>query len=453
MQPEELPLLSVTQVNLYVECPRKWGFRYLDGIKQPKSPGQLLGTEVQDEQLDPWLSTGRQFDFSRPTHSGEIALALAPLLPAPMTAGVRLRRWFTVPSPRGGFGYQGEMDLCAPDSRVVPGVSLSLGREPAPMVGDIKTTKDLRYAKGEAELATDVQAQLYAMVEMYEAGVDAVDLVWFTSRTRPPWRAQRAVLRVEAAHVAEQFEKIDLIGSEISAIKKSRPKTEDLPPTGAKPRKDLGGQTVCHAYGGCPYQHICNHSPATFAAGWEAPLGDPNTNAFFQSLKKNPAVAPLPANASIMPPIGQSLPGTVHVTATPPIAPPTVPTVPSAQVQTAPEALPAWATAAVDPLHARLAAVRGQVPSSQHSLTVGPVATHVGLTVTPPVINPPESVLPPAPPVGTATASTRGRPKAIVAITQQPSLDWEVLAAKMRAARVQRLVLEGSNVREIELMP
>jgi hypothetical protein len=432
---EELPLLSVTQVNLYIECPRKWGFRYLDGIKQPKSPGQLLGTEVQDEQLDPWLSTGRQFDFSRPTHSGEIALALAPLLPAPMTQGLRLRRWFTIPSPRGGFGYQGEMDLCAPDSRVVPGISLPLGRAPAPMVGDIKTTKDLRYAKGEAELATDVQAQLYAMVEMYEAEVDAVDLVWFTSRTRPPWRAQRAVLRVEAAHVVEQFEKIDLIGSEIVAIKKLKPKTEDLPPTGAKPRKDLGGQTVCHAYGGCPYQHICNHSPATFATGWEAPLGDPNTNAFFQSLKKNPAVATLPANASIMPSIGQSLPGTVHIAAASPITPSTVP---SAQVQTAPEALPVWATAPVDPLHARLAAGRGQVPAQQ-----------VAVTVTPPAINPPESALPPAPPVGTATASTRGRPKG--SVTQGQS-DWEGLAERMRAARVQRLVLEGSNVREIELM-
>lgn len=387
-------LLSATQINLYTECPRKWGFRYLDGLKQEPGPGQLLGIEVQDEQIDPWLSTGRQFDFSRPTHSGEIALALAPLLPAPMAEGMRLRRWFTIPSPSGDFGYQGEMDLWAPDSRIVPGLSLARGRAPAPLVADIKSIKDLRYAKSKKDLLTDPQAQLYAMTTMYEDNVDAVDLVWFYTRTRSPWRVQRAVVRVEAAHVAEQFSRIDAIGAEIAAIKQASSKASELPPTGAKPRRDLGGETICNSFGGCPYRHICNISPATFAAGWEVPLSDPNTSSFLQSLKK---VVP----------------------------------------------------------HTNLAA---EVPKAT-VVEVKPLAANASIIqalreVSTPV-NPPESALPPAPPVGAVASSAsptaaRGRPKGAPVVPPQ-GLDWVALVATMRELGVKRLVLEGPRV-EIEIL-
>lgn len=431
-------LLSATQVNLFRDCQRKWGFKYLDGIKPPTSAGALLGTEVQDTQLDPWLATGKQFDYSRP--SGEIALALSPLLPKPGTAGMQLRRKFWMPSPRETFAYQGELDIYAISSGIVPGLALETNPLLAPLIGDVKTTRDLKYAKTSEDLATDVQAMLYTTAIMFEENVNIVDLVWFSVRTRKPHRAQRAHLRVFGDQVAEQFEKIDLTGAEITRIKTERPKVSELPPN----------VRMCDQYGGCPYRNICNLSPPQFAAGWNEEekkiMGDPNTNAFFASLKKNIAAPPTTLETPVVVTPRAFAPGGAYadVASAAKLVPP------------APEKLPDWATAPVDPLHTRHQALIVQ------NLSVAQAAQQTA-------INPPESSLPSAPPVGAAAAAStevpakRGRKlKAeagltIVEATQRGELpsDEEVvkLASLMRANGIKRLQFMSGQVYEIELSP
>lgn len=271
---EERPeiLLSATQVSLFTECPRKWGFKYLERIPDPPKPGALLGTEVQDTQLDPYLATGRGFDFSRP--SGEIANALVPLLPKPGAPGMRLRRKFRMPSPTGLFGWQGEFDVWGEDSSIVPG--LAGGR---PLLGDIKTTKDLKYAKTRSDLLTDMQCQLYAANIMFaEEGADELDAVWWYVRTQRPHKVQRTHALLKAPDVAEQFAKIDAVGSEVRTIKLARPKVDDLRPN---PR-------MCDQYGGCPYRKICNLSPASFASAWNEGASESmgSTNDFLAGLRK-----------------------------------------------------------------------------------------------------------------------------------------------------------------------
>ena len=329
-------LLSASQLELYKDCPRKWGFRYLDGIVTPPHPAALLGTEVQDEQIDPYLLTGRGFDFSRP--SGEIAQKLVPLLPAPQSPGLVLRRKFEIPSPSGLFSYRGEFDIYAADSKIVPGLVGGV-----PLLGDIKTTSNLKYAKTAEKLCTDIQAQLYAMVILFEEPTDELDAVWFYTRTRGAPKAERHHVRLIASHVAEQFKIIDALGKECATIKVQAPTAADLPPNAR----------MCDAYGGCPFRSICNLSPAVHSAAinHEEIVRNMGTADFLTQLRKN-----------------------VGAPAAPPAVTSVVPSTPNPMASL----LPAWATAPVDPMPARHGAL----------------------------INPPEAALPPAPPVGVVVVAS-----------------------------------------------
>lgn len=348
----EEDVLSASQVQQFIDCPRKWGFKYLEKLETPPHSSALLGTEVH-VQLEQYLRDGKTLDFTRP--SGEIAAALLPLLPASKTANVRNERAFQIPSPTGEFAYRGFIDLYAPDSRVLPGLVVD---DPAPLVSDFKTTSNLAYAHTSDTLKTNVQAQLYAMAIMFEEPTDVVDLVWLYTRTRGAKRAHRVHLRVLASHVAEQFRRIDEIGARVVAIKSANPKVDELKPN----------VRMCEAYGGCPYRYRCNLSPAVHAAGFTAFEGNnmsPVNTDFLASLRKS--VPSTPSMAAVAAPV------TAHAvltqTAPAPAPAPTVAPAPAPAPAATIEALPTWATAPVDPRR-------------------------------PAVINPPESLLPPAPPVG-----------------------------------------------------
>lgn len=432
-----LTLLSATDVSAWGECKRKWGFRYIDGIKPPKHPGALLGTEVQDEQLDPYLMSGREFDFSK-GKSAEIANALRSLMPAPMAPGLRLRRKFVVNSPRGGFGYQGEFDVWGEHASVVPG----LERSPWKLLGDFKTTRNLKYAKTDETLLTDVQAMLYSMVSIVEDNVDELDLVWWTSRTVKPWRAVRSHLHVRAPHVVAQFQRIDEIGAEIVSTRRFVNKAEELPPN---PR-------MCEAYGGCPYRHKCNLSPAAYAAAVNVEaIVNAGTNDFLAALRKGapPAPAAQPAPAPTHPAILVA----VNPFAAPhQVAQPAPTPIMSDRDVPAPTAIP---------------------PQFLAPVAAPPPGSVMG-AATPPAINPPEAALPPAQPVGAVVASPapaaepakRGRPRKTDAAPEQPKTVAEALGAgqpgpkldeleaivgRMRAAGVKKLCLMEGKIYEVAL--
>ena len=426
-------LLSATQIELWRDCKRKWGFKYLDRIVTPPHPAALLGTEVQDEQIDPYLLTGRGFDFSR--KSGEIAHKLAPLLPPPMTPGMKLRRKFLMPSPSGTFSYQGEFDIWARDSGCVPGLAGGVS-----LLADIKTTSNLTYAKTTEKLRTDTQAQLYAMAIMFEDNVDVLDAVWFYTRTRGAAKAERHHARLVASHVAEQFSKIDAIGVECANTKVAAPKASELEPN---PR-------MCDAYGGCQFRHVCNLSPAVHSAAvnQEEIIRNMGTGTadFLTQLRKN-------VGAPVAP-----------VAATPP-APPATPS-PAASL------LPSWAIAPVDPMHARHGAL---INPPEAAL---PPAPPVGVTVTSEA--PTQPATPGAkrirrtkaemeaarqvdgsgqmvthPAVEMAADALRAEGVTVAEATQvgpAPSGEaWLGIAAMMKQAGVKRLAFMSGQVHEIEL--
>lgn len=440
-----LPVLSATQIQLWLDCKRKWAFKHIAGIQTPTHPAAALGTEVQDTQLDPYLSDGRAFDFSRP--SGEIAQALTPLLPKSSSPGMRLRRKFLVPSPTGQWWYQGEFDMYAPDSGIMPG--FAGGRV---LVQDTKTTGNLAYALTAETLATNIQAQLYAFVVMFEESVNELDLAWAYVRTRKPHRTKlthlpvygdRDVYRIDGSlesistdHVVQEFKRIEAAAKELVAVKLTSPKPEDVPPN---PR-------MCDSYGGCPYRHLCNLSPAAHHAAitQEANL---NMNAaslsFLDALKKGVAagvpVAPLPAPAPA--------PVPVPVAAPAPVAPPVIATAAAAQA--------------------------AGLPPSLTTPVAYAYAPPPGVAVTAPgQVNPPEAALPPAPPVGISAATDvapkkRGRPSAAevaargtvtnavnsapAAVEDMPLDEAFALASAMRSQGIKRIRFVSGF--EIEVQP
>ena len=249
--------VSASQISAYRECARKWAWRYIAGIAAPQHPSAALGTEVDDEQVQPYLLKGRPFDFAKPAHgsflsSGEIAASMLPFLPAPGT--VQVQRHFQFPSPTwqtAEFGFQGYVDIWTEDSRVLPGCAGGV-----PGVADTKTTSNIaKWAKTETQLKTDVQAMLYATEAMFATGAREVDLDWIYGQTRGSRKGKNVVLRVSADHVAEQFSLINETAVEMLGVRQSGAGPLDLPPSPDAP-------DACEAYGGCPYRDKCNLSPS-----------------------------------------------------------------------------------------------------------------------------------------------------------------------------------------------
>lgn len=255
-----LPLISASQISTFRECQRKWAWRYIAKIVTPPHPSAALGTEVHDTQLGPYLTEGRPFDYTR--DSGYIAAALLEYLPQPKTPGMVVEKHFILPSPASGgrFAYQGYMDLwlknglglvCTDHDDCKDNPDLGRACAFRPAVVDFKTTSDLKWAKNEKALSTDVQAMLYATASIFESGVPEVDLAWLYTQTKGAKRAKRTLLRVVDDHVVEQFKAIEETALELFETKQTVTDPLSLPPSPSQ----------CEAYGGCPYRDKCNLSP------------------------------------------------------------------------------------------------------------------------------------------------------------------------------------------------
>lgn len=241
-------LVSASQISLFIDCERKWAFRYLDKIETPPHPSAELGKQVDDEQLQPYLRDGRPLDytlkFQGERRSADIAAAGLHLLPK--TNIQEIQKHITFDTPDGTFGYQGYIDLWLPQGGL-PGSS----DDGTPCITDFKTTGNLRYRKSAAQLAIDIQANVYARWSFATSHLGVLDLGWIYFHTKKPYRAETTHLRMLRAENTERFEAIDEVAHRLVSIRKASPKAEELKPS----------VHACGSFGGCPYQHLCNLSP------------------------------------------------------------------------------------------------------------------------------------------------------------------------------------------------
>jgi hypothetical protein len=202
-------LASASQVSAFRECKRKWYFNSVEKLDRgPPTIAARLGTETDNEQLQPYYRDGRPFDYTR--ESGYIAASALAFLPLPQLPGLEVQKRFELPSAQGerfkfAFGYLGFIDLWLPDSSALPwgeGDFMDLPptprriEDPIPLVLDFKTTSDLKWAKDRKVLRTDVQANIYAMHALVTTRAPAVDLAWGCTAKKWPSNSQRSTQRV-----------------------------------------------------------------------------------------------------------------------------------------------------------------------------------------------------------------------------------------------------------------
>lgn len=250
---------SASQITLYRDCQRKWGWKYLSFLTEPQSDAGKLGDAVDAGQLQPYLRAGTPFDYTRADRAGYIAASGLRHLPKPGTPGLEVQRWFQFPSPwslqegTAKWGYQGHIDLYLPNGGMPcawEGVTVS----------DFKCTKDIdAYSLSEDELASDVQGTLYGTFAMHKTGAREIDLVWLYFSTGDTRKSNPVRVHVDAAHVLTQFQLIDETAAEMYELVVSAPKGDlltdfvlDLPPN----------PQHCQKYGRpCAFTDRCNLSP------------------------------------------------------------------------------------------------------------------------------------------------------------------------------------------------
>lgn len=375
--------ISASQITLFREadagCERKWGFKYIAGLYEESGAAALLGTEVDDTQLQPYLRDGRPIDYAR--ESGYVAQPALEYLPKPGSCELSVQQEIRLPSLTGEpfalTGYidlwepeGGEADACAecgslqfntPSGRVCSnghGGARLLVR--IPKVTDFKTTGNWKYAKTPEALLTDVQAMIYASWAMLVTGADAVDLEWLYLSTKKPYRAEPRRVRITSEHATGQIVKILETARELYLLREAAPD-----PLSLKPNPEACGKFPPK---GCPHQSKCNLSPtqilqSKFAAHRHRSLPVMTQQLSLVERMKAKQLAANggapPAAAPPPPDKAAALPSSAHA------------------VDTSGPIVPYYA--------------KGGIP-------VANIPSHVV------GINPPESALPPAPPVGAVEA-------------------------------------------------
>lgn len=220
--------LSASQVQTFVDCPRKWSWRYVMEVEEPPNAAAEQGKAVH-AQLQTYLEGG-EIDFS--VETGYIAAAGLQHLPQPGTPGLLVEEEFHFVGP-SGHSYLGYKDL-----------------EVSGVVYDHKTTSDLRWQKTAEQLRTDIQATLYA-VDYFRKHPDenSVELRWIYYQTKNSKKSAVTVLRVDQNETWTRFLAIEEIAEDMAAVSSVHPL--ELPPN----------VKHCNTYGGCPHQGRCNLSP------------------------------------------------------------------------------------------------------------------------------------------------------------------------------------------------
>lgn len=266
--------VSPSQVNTWRECPRKWGYRYIEGIDTPPGKGALLGSATHNV-LEKYF--GSDMDMSddpkaymkdQPMRLAQSMLELLPDVDRVIATEEKFH--FTW----DGVLYRGIIDLQWTEGMFY-------------FISDHKTSSDpVKYGLSDEDLLDDVQAVTYAVFGLARNNATTIGLQWtyVNTRGKPRPFARRNTLHITDAHAT--FERIvHPIGLKIVDAIATVDKAADLE---ANPLS-------CGNFGGCPHAAYC---PRTFDETLTAALG-PSTGKSMGNLaaliakSKNAGAAPL----------------------------------------------------------------------------------------------------------------------------------------------------------------
>ncbi len=275
--------LSASQVGLFTDCQRKWGFRYLEGFKEI-GQANLLGTriheileEYQKKGTPPnraetfWLAHRYKTNLDGSPAlvqywPGQIAESGLYLLPPPGVVSVEDSFHVRTPS---GQSWQGRKDgryVRGPTGEALP---IGPPGDGLVIVQDHKSTSDKKWALHEGReapgpgeednrLLTDLQANLYAWDEMARLGISWVGVEWIYYLTSGPKREAWPVRQLLGGQqVADVIGHADEIAHQVQEVYTAKPPVLELTPN----------PKMCEAYGGCPHRGVCNLTATQMIGG------------------------------------------------------------------------------------------------------------------------------------------------------------------------------------------
>ena len=377
---------SPSGIQAHDECPRKWWFTYVAGIREPTTPQQAAGTALHS-RIEHTILTGQ--DVLGPLERPAVEKGYIP----PAGALVIVEYDFVLPT-RAGFPVKGRIDLI--DKRLGPARF---------SVVDWKTTSSIEKYGAKPSDLVDPQKKFGVQMLIYGAAVarlpDApleLELahVQFQTKGRPNVEKSAQVISVD--NVVRRWE---IVESRLPVLQEtaSKKRHEDV----------TGNEDACFSYGRrCLHFDTCHPNPTARLSQLikkHVPKIEPETRTAAQEdsvalLSSKPAAPPAPAPTpspedvvqAAPPPPAPPPPATISVL--PPDQP--VPEKPKAAAELAPK-VDARVVADIEAMHkaeadkARAATLLGQKPSPSAAKEVtAPVA--------------------PSAPGGEAKKRTRGRP-------------------------------------------
>lgn len=231
--------VSPSQVSIFADCQRKWGWQYLEGIRPPQAASAALGERVH-AILEEYLKAGVVPDTEETLilgdkvyHPGKIAEQGLHLLPSP---GPHL----TIEHAFSHKGWNGRIDLAY------------MGE--VPVISDHKTSTDPKlWGKSEEDLREDVQALVYAKFALDASGYQEVDLIWNYFQTRPPFKPRQSKVRLNVLEVDAALAPWNELAAEVEGLKKRKGQIGAL---------DLTPNVhACQKFGGCAFKNNCNLQP------------------------------------------------------------------------------------------------------------------------------------------------------------------------------------------------
>lgn len=230
----ELKRISASQFKEYDLCKRKHWITRFQGLPRTSSPALELGTAVHGA-VEAWLTDGLTPDTRTP--DGKLAFNVKSLLPPPNTPHVHSEQkvWLTDIDPPL-LGYIDVLDL----------------RKDTPVVIDVKTVSDWKWAKTSEQLAVDRQMIPYAVHALAVSAAPEVTVAHAAVIKRGRLESRWTEVTLPAERVLEVWDDLKALAGRMKETAKAE--TYDA----VEP-----DWTACGAYGGCPYIDICQATENT----------------------------------------------------------------------------------------------------------------------------------------------------------------------------------------------
>lgn len=260
-------MFSVSQVETFDLCPRKWALQKIDGLETPPNKFAVLGDKCHGV-LEKYLKNGVPVEPH--TEVGRIVLPGLKYLPLPMTPGMRVEEWFSIEF--GVAAYRGIKDV----------EILEPKNSRYPLVLDHKTSRNFAWMKTAQRLVEDTQAGIYSADCMQKTQADFVDLQWQYYRTEGKPHSEPVKTRISRNQVGDILTRVNKTAEKMVRTLQMYGKGRAIEVT-----PDF---TACQAYGGCAFkEEHCKPRPQQILKAIMSQKVEEtkrSTGAFLEDIKK-----------------------------------------------------------------------------------------------------------------------------------------------------------------------